>query len=78
MFTLARETGWNEAFLIWELPLPRALQYYHCALRSALAWTVEPGPGAVDQLRRLEALVAPMLSGVDEEFWVSLPVDCSG
>ena len=68
MFTLARETGWSEDFLIWELPLPRALQYYHCALRSALAWTVEPGPGPVDQLKRLEALVAPMLITPDEGF----------
>lgn len=66
MFTLARETGWSEAFLLWELPLPRSLQYYHCALRSALAWTVKPGPGPADQLRRLETLVAPMLSIPDE------------
>ena len=62
MFTLARETGWSEGFLIWELPLPRALQYYHCALRSALAWTVEPGPAATEQLRRLETLAASLLA----------------
>ena len=61
MFTLARETGWPEAFLLWKLPLPRALQYYHCALRASLAWTVAPGPAAIDQLRRLETLAAELL-----------------
>ena len=56
MFTLARETGWPEAFILWELPLPRALQYYHCALRASLAWTVTPSEPVLDQLKRLEAL----------------------
>lgn len=35
-----RET---ETWLLWELPLDRALQYYHCALREADLWTVRPG-----------------------------------
>lgn len=65
MFTLARETGWTESFLLWELPLPRALQYYHCALRASLAWTVAPGPAAIDQLRRLETLAAGLLEDDD-------------
>ena len=56
MFTLARETGWPEAFILWDLPLPRALQYYHCALRASLAWTVPPSEPVLDQLKRLEAL----------------------
>lgn len=48
---------------MWELPLPRALQYYHCALRASLAWTVPPSEPVMDQLKRLEALAA----AVDEE-----------
>lgn len=56
MFTLARETGWPEAFILWELPLPRALQYYHCALRASLAWTVPPSEPVLDQIKRLETL----------------------
>jgi len=65
VFTLARETGWPEAFILWELPLPRALQYYHCALRASLAWTVAPSEPAMDQFHRLEALAAQLT--VDEE-----------
>lgn len=65
MFTLARETGWPEAFIVWELPLPRALQYYHCALRACLAWTVAPSEPALDQLRKLEQLAATLVA--DEE-----------
>ncbi|MFK5923275.1 MAG: hypothetical protein QM496_13945 [Verrucomicrobiota bacterium] len=30
----------QEHFLYRQLPLPRLLQYYHCALREALVWTV--------------------------------------
>jgi hypothetical protein len=66
VFTLARETSWPESFLLWELPLPRALQYYHCALRSALAWTVAPGPGAIEQLQRLESLAVHLMA-MDED-----------
>lgn len=29
-----------EAWVLWELPLTRALQYYHAALRYAGEWTV--------------------------------------
>lgn len=39
---LARETGWKERFIVWELPLSRALGYYHAALRAEGAWTVAP------------------------------------
>lgn len=37
---LAKETGWSEAFILWELPLSRALGYYHAALRDRGVWTV--------------------------------------
>jgi hypothetical protein len=67
VFTLARETGWPEAFVVWELPLPRALQYYHCALRSSLAWTIAPGEPAMEQLRRLESLASMMDVDAEDE-----------
>ncbi len=64
---MARETGWPEAFLLWQLPLPRALQYYHCALRASLAWTVPPSEPAHAQLARLEALAATLAVDDDDE-----------
>jgi len=67
VFTLARETGWPEAFVVWELPLPRALQYYHCALRSSLAWTIAPAEPALEQLHRLESLAASMNVDAEDE-----------
>jgi hypothetical protein len=42
VFTLARETGWPEHYILWELPLHRALAYQHAALRSHGVWTVTP------------------------------------
>jgi hypothetical protein len=39
---IAEKTGWREDFILWELPLHRALAYQHCALWSGGAWTVEP------------------------------------
>ncbi len=38
---LARDTGWPEHFIVWELPLSRALGYYHASLRSEGYWTVK-------------------------------------
>ena len=32
----------TERWILWELPLARALQYYHCACRAALKNTVKP------------------------------------
>lgn len=42
VFTLARETGWSEHYILWQLPLHRALAYQHAALRSHGVWTVRP------------------------------------
>jgi hypothetical protein len=56
---LARETGWSEHYIIWELPLARLLQYQHCALRANDVWTVPPGPPTgetVDAFERMAAL----------------------
>lgn len=46
VFTLAKETGWPEHFILWELPLARALAYQHAALRAHGVWTVKPSPPA--------------------------------
>jgi hypothetical protein len=53
VFTLARETGWPEHFIFWELPLSRLLQYQHCALRAHDVWTVPVAPPPQAQLTRL-------------------------
>ena len=55
VFTLARETGWPEHFIFWELPLARLMQYQHCALRAHDVWTVPVGPAPNLQLDRLLA-----------------------
>ena len=67
VFTLARETGWAEAFLLWQLPLACALQYYHCALRASLAWTVKPGPPVQVQINKLEQWAAALTPDEDDE-----------
>jgi hypothetical protein len=50
VFTLARETGWPEYFILWELPLARALAYQHAALRAHGVWTVKASPPAETDL----------------------------
>ncbi len=64
MFTLARETGWPESFILWELPFARALQYHHCALRSNGVWTIPMGesaaPADLAALATLEKQAADM------------------
>ena len=42
VFTIAKDTGWGEDFILYRLPMARAMQYYHCALQSANLWTLEP------------------------------------
>jgi len=39
---LAKNTGWPEAFILWQLPLSRALNYQHAILRAEGLWTVAP------------------------------------
>jgi hypothetical protein len=57
-FTLARETGWPEHFILWELPLARLLHYQHCALRANDVWTVPPGPPTGDVVDKFDHLAA--------------------
>jgi len=53
VFTLAEKTGWPEAFILWELPLWRALAYQHCALWQSGAWTIRPDAPADAQAESL-------------------------
>lgn len=53
VYTLAKETGWNEHFIVWELPIMRALEYYHAALWANGAWTVRNERTAEEELARI-------------------------
>lgn len=55
MFTLAEKTAWTEHYILWELPLHRAVAYQHCALWQSGAWTVRPGPAPEAQYAVLES-----------------------
>jgi hypothetical protein len=62
VYAIAKDTGWSEKHILWELPLSRALQYYHCALQAANLWTLEPVTAA-----KLEEMVPDsLLSYIDE------------
>ena len=63
VFTLARETSWPEHFILWELPLARALAYQHAALRAHGVWTVKPNPPAETDL----AAILTALPSNDED-----------
>jgi hypothetical protein len=39
---LARETGWSEDVLMYEIPFARLLKYYHAAIWANGAWTRKP------------------------------------
>lgn len=55
VLTLARETGWEESFILLDLPLSRALQYRHVILRRRGFWTLAPTAAPESQLSRLKA-----------------------
>lgn len=40
VFALAQTTGWPEDCILWEIPLSRALQYWHAWLYGNGIWTV--------------------------------------
>jgi hypothetical protein len=62
---LARETGWQEDYILRRLPLARALRYYHAALWAAGAWTVK-GESVNAQVKALLAAVDAMRIPDDE------------
>lgn len=63
VFALARETGWTEHFILWELPLHRALAYQHAALRAHGVWTVSPSAPVEHDLSAL----LTSLHSIDDE-----------
>lgn len=69
---LAEKTGWTEDFLLWELPLSRALQYYHCALRASGAWTVPATRGDVSISPIMEAAIkaAQEAANGEDDSWI--------
>ena len=58
MFALASQTGWPEHFLLWELPLARALQYWHAWLYANGIWTVPRGKPVALEFEELAAIAA--------------------
>lgn len=53
---------------MWKLPLTRALQYYHAALRYAGEWTVPVDPtSATDKMQAAQDAITKLTSSVDEE-----------
>jgi hypothetical protein len=58
VFSLAKDTGWSESFILWELPLVRALEYQHAILWGNGAWTVRAEERLEDQIALLQKLAA--------------------
>jgi hypothetical protein len=56
-FALAQNTAWTEAQILWEVPLSRALQYWHAYLYSNGVWTVPKAPPADETILRLSAFI---------------------
>ena len=67
VFRIARGTGWSEDYILWHLPLPRALQYFHCSLWEDGAWTVEPSAPVSQRLEHLEAAAREMSAAESED-----------
>jgi hypothetical protein len=65
-FTLAKETGWSEFFILWQLPMSRALQYYHAALWGNGSWTVPLKKSPISELDLLFSIIDTQGS-VDED-----------
>jgi hypothetical protein len=66
VFTIAKDTGWSEEFIIWRLPMARALQYYHCSLQAANLWTLEPPTEETMQALAPDALIGLIDRMIDE------------
>ena len=45
---------------MWELPLARGLQYYHCALRAQGLWTIPPKGDPMEELLGIESEMEAM------------------
>ena len=66
MFTITKDTGWSEEFIIWRLPMARVLQYYHCSLQAANLWTLEPPTEETMQALAPDELIGLIDRMIDE------------
>lgn len=57
VFAIARNTGWAEDFILWTLPLSRALQYWHAWLYSEGVWTVPKQAPAASEFQAVLAAI---------------------
>jgi hypothetical protein len=62
VFALAQNTGWTEEHILWEVPLSRALQYWHAWLYASGIWTVPKSAPLEQTVEKLTAFAA----GLDE------------
>lgn len=60
VFAVASNTGWAEDFILWMLPLSRALQYWHAWLYSEGVWTVPKQPPAQSEFDAVAAQLAAL------------------
>ena len=67
IFSLAKETGWSEAELLWEIPCHRVNAYWHACLRSHDIWTVALSEPVEDYVLRLEGMVTGPLFSLSAE-----------
>lgn len=68
MAALARNTAWSEHYILWELPLARALQYQHAEWCRQAVPCYLPGDGGREAAReRFEALRGEFQDGAAED-----------
>jgi hypothetical protein len=60
VFAVSSNTGWAESFIMWDLPLSRALQYWHAWLYSQGVWTVAKRPPAAAEYDAVQARIAAL------------------
>ena len=60
VYAVASNTGWAEDFILWTLPLSRALQYWHAWLYSQGVWTVPKRPPAAAEFNAVQARLAAL------------------
>lgn len=53
VIAIAAETGWNEKFILEELPLARFLLYKHAIHWKQGDWTIPPGDSVAEQMAAL-------------------------
>ncbi len=67
VFAISSNTGWAESFILWKLPLSRALQYWHAWLYANGIWTIPKQPAATTEFDRLMSQLPALLDTTDDE-----------